>query len=123
MPIADDTRPATGGVLRTPCLAARCEGCGLAYEVAAEGTGTEPALECDDCGCPVYLVDSDASSVLYGAALTGDLVDVIEGCAGCVAGGVECTFHAGFAAGWDACAAMVAVWVEAERGHELEDAL
>jgi hypothetical protein len=33
-------------------------------------------------------------------------------CPACVAGGVECEFHRGWAAGWDACAAFVARMVD-----------
>jgi hypothetical protein len=37
----------------------------------------------------------------------GDLLDPYQ-CVECLAAGDSCVFHAGFAAGWDACAASVA---------------
>ena len=61
-------------------------------------------------------------------AITGDeptLDELIEGtdpydCPACLAGGDACEFHAGFAEGWDACAAFVARAVEADRAAELD---
>jgi hypothetical protein len=52
------------------------------------------------------------------------LDDLIDGgdpldCTACVEAGEVCSFHAGWAAGWDACAAFVAHVVEAELDAEL----
>lgn len=88
----------------------RCEGCGLALVLEdLDVAPGELVADCPDCGCSVYVVD------------VVDLVGVIEGCAECVASGAECVFHAGFAAGWDACAAMMARSVDAVRLAELID--
>jgi hypothetical protein len=43
-------------------------------------------------------------------------------CPACVADGVECEFHRGWAAGWDACAAFVARSVDEQRAAELDPA-
>jgi hypothetical protein len=40
-------------------------------------------------------------------------------CSACLAIGVACEFHAGWAEGWDACTAFVARVVEDERASEL----
>jgi hypothetical protein len=45
----------------------------------------------------------------------GDPLD----CPACIEAGDVCSFHAGWAAGWDACAAFVARVVEDERIGEL----
>lgn len=42
-------------------------------------------------------------------------------CPGCVSAGGECEFHQGWAAGWDACAALVARVVEEQRAAEAAD--
>lgn len=47
------------------------------------------------------------------------LASVIDECAACVAGEADCDFHAGFVAGWDACAAAVAAHLQSERLAEL----
>jgi hypothetical protein len=47
-----------------------------------------------------------------------DGMDPLE-CARCLIAGDACHFHAGWAAGWDACAAYVAQVVERERMAEL----
>jgi len=52
------------------------------------------------------------------------LDDLVDGgdpldCPACVEAGEVCSFHAGWAAGWDACAAFVAHVVEIERDAEL----
>ena len=55
-----------------------------------------------------------ASAEPTGEVGLGDLVagvDPLE-CPACVELGDACRFHAGFAAGWDACAAFVAAVVE-----------
>ena len=54
----------------------------------------------------------------------GPLDELVSGgnpyvCAACVAVGEVCAFHAGWAAGWDACAAFVAHAVDDERASEL----
>jgi hypothetical protein len=46
------------------------------------------------------------------APASGDQVEPVEAdpytCEACVAAGDLCSFHAGFAAGWDACTGLVA---------------
>lgn len=44
------------------------------------------------------------------------------GCRACKATGRECAYHRGWADGWDACTALVAHVVEAERAAELDPA-
>jgi len=57
-------------------------------------------------------------------AMTTGGDDPVEGgdpyaCADCMSAGETCEFHAGWAAGWDACAVFVAGVVQAEDGDEL----
>jgi hypothetical protein len=65
-----------------PSVAARCEGCGLAYVFDLLGLSGELVDVCTECGSPVYVVAPEA-----------------EGDAGAV-------FLAGFGAGWDASAEL-----------------
>jgi hypothetical protein len=48
-----------------------------------------------------------------------DGMDPLE-CAACLAAGDACEFHAGWAEGWDACAAFVARAVDEHRAAELD---
>ena len=61
------------------------------------------------------------SRLIAGIVDDGDPLD----CSACVETGDVCSFHAGWAAGWDACSAFVAHVVEADRdaelGHEAVD--
>ena len=57
-------------------------------------------------------VESDALDELV------DGGDPLE-CRSCIEAGDVCSFHAGWAAGWDACAVFVAHIVEDERAEEL----
>jgi hypothetical protein len=108
MPTVEDTRPSRRDVTPGHCFTARCEACGLGYEVDLLGASdVEQVGDCNDCGGPLYLIP------------VVDLVEMIEACAACVAAGVECDWHAGFAAGWDACVALVAGWVGERRDAEL----
>jgi hypothetical protein len=54
----------------------------------------------------------------------GSLDELVDGgdpldCPACIEAGDVCSFHAGWAAGWDACAAFVARVVEGDRDGEL----
>ena len=74
--------------------AARCEGCGLVYEVdLLDGSVGAMVVDCDDCGSPVYVLPADD----------------------------EALYLAGFGAGWDACAAFVASAVTGDQLVELTD--
>jgi hypothetical protein len=53
---------------------------------------------------------------------SGGLVADPSDCQACVAVGGECVFHAGWAAGWDACTAFVAHAVHEQRAAELDPA-
>jgi hypothetical protein len=67
-----------------PSIAARCEGCGLAYELdMLELSPAELVDVCGDCGSPVYVVGPVA------------LRDQAE------------AYLEAFGAGWDACAALM----------------
>jgi len=90
---SDDRRPITDGQV-PPSVAARCEGCGLVYEVdLLGGAGDDLAGDCADCGSPVYAVPS----------------------------GDEAVFLAGFGAGWDACAVFVQAAATGRQLNELTD--
>jgi len=82
--VSDDTRSPMGAPTPdlSPGLLARCEGCGLVYEVdLIDGSGGAVAVDCDDCGSPVYVIPTGSAD--------------------------EAVYLAGFGAGWDACAAFV----------------
>ena len=54
----------------------------------------------------------------------GSLDELVDGgdpldCPACLDAGDVCSFHAGWAAGWDACASFVARVVEDDRDGEL----
>lgn len=71
----------------------------------------------DELPASLLLEDARGRTHVWGQG--GDLAEVIEECAACLAAEVECEFHAGFAAGWDACAMAMAAHVEAQRLAEL----
>jgi hypothetical protein len=78
-----------------PGLLARCEGCGLVYEVdLLDGSGAI-VVDCDDCGSPVYVIPAGS--------------------------GDEAVYLAGFGAGWDACAALVRSAATGRQVAELTD--
>jgi hypothetical protein len=92
----DDTRPPSDA--STPAIGlgvlARCEGCGLVYEVnLLDDTAGVEVADCGECGSPVYVLPS-ADEALY---------------------------LAGFGAGWDACAAFVASAATGGHIDELTD--
>jgi hypothetical protein len=89
MTVFDETRPGSG-------VLARCEGCGLVYEVdLLDESAGSVVVDCDDCGSPVYAL----------------------------AAGDEAVYLAGFGAGWDACAAFVQGAATGEQLEELTDSV
>jgi hypothetical protein len=94
MTVSDDTRSPVGAPTSDlpPGLLARCEGCGLVYEVDLLAGSDDPEADCDDCGSPVYVIPAGS--------------------------GDEAVYLAGFGSGWDACAAFVA---SAATGRQLAE--
>jgi hypothetical protein len=93
VPVPDDTRPQPGTSIPhlSPSVVARCEGCGLVYEVDVLGASAgDQVAECGDCGSPIYVI----------------------------AAGDDDVYLAGFGAGWDACAAFV---TSAATGAQLDE--
>jgi hypothetical protein len=91
MPVDDDTRPLAGRVLPGQSLTARCEGCELVYVFDLLAELSDVLVDCEDCGSPLYAI-AEAD---------------------------EAVFHAGFGAGWDACAAFVQAMTTGDQLDEL----
>jgi hypothetical protein len=67
----------------------------------------------------LVVVSAPVADELRGVAENGG--SPVE-CRACKAAGRECAYHRGWADGWDACTALVAHVVEAERAAELDPA-
>jgi len=109
----------------------RCRLCGCTDEAACPGGCwwvPDPELLGELCSTCLPLVEvalaasiDDVKEGAAGAGPGGELAELLEECADCVAVGRECEYHRGVGDGWDACAAFVAGHVEATRLAESDD--